>query len=150
MRRRPTAGMTLIEVVVVMTILSILAAVAMPTARLASTRAKEIELRSALREIRGGLDAYKAAADRGEIPKSIGGSGYPPTLDALVIGVPVQGSLEKRKFLRRIPRDPLGGEWGLRSYADAPDSETWGRQDVYDVWSRAPGTALDGTAYASW
>ncbi len=148
--RRSAAGMTLIEVVVVLTILSILAAVAVPTARLASTRAKEIELRSALRDIRGGLDSYKTAVDRGEIAKPVGGSGYPQTLERLVEGVPVQGSLDKRKFLRRIPRDPFGTEWGARSYADAPDSEIWGRQDVYDVWSRAPGTALDGTAYATW
>ena len=143
-------GMTLIEVVVVLTILSILAAVAFPTARIASRRAKEIELRVSLREVRTAIDAYKAAADRGEIAKPAGASGYPPTLEALVDGVPVLGSLERRKFLRRIPRDPFGSEWGLRSYADPPDSTVWGGQDVYDVYSRAPGSALDGSAYASW
>lgn len=142
--------MTLLEVVVVLTILSILAAVAMPTARLASTRAKEIELRRSLREIRTAIDAYKEATDKGEIVKPIGSTGYPTALETLVDGAPAAGGVNRRKFLRRIPRDPFGSEWGLRSYADAPDSDTWGRQDVYDVHSRAAGTALDGSSYASW
>ena len=143
-------GMTLIEVVVVLTILSILAAVALPTARVASRRAKEIELRASLREIRTALDGYKASAERGEIVVPAGASGYPARLEMLVEGVPVAGRADRKKFLRRIPRDPLGGEWGLRSYADAPDSEVWGGPDVYDVYSRAPGTALDGSRYATW
>lgn len=142
--------MTLIEVVVVLTILSILAAVAFPSVRLVSRRAKEMELRSSLREIRVALDAYKTATDRGEISKPAGASGYPATLEILVDGVPLSGGLERRKFLRRIPRDPFGAEWGLRSYADPADSRVWGRQDVYDVYSQAPGVALDGTDYATW
>ena len=142
--------MTLIEVVVVLTILSILAAVALPSARIASRRAKEIELRAGLREIRTALDAYHISVEKGEIGKPLGSSGYPATLDTLVIGVPVNGSLERRKFLRRVPRDPIGGEWGLRSYADPPDSTVWGGQDVYDVYSTSPGVALDGSHHATW
>lgn len=142
--------MTLIEVVVVLTILSILAAVALPSARIASRRGLEMELRAALREIRTALDAYHSSVEKGEIDKPLGSSGYPPTLEMLVSGVPIKGSLERRKFLRRVPRDPLAGEWGLRSYADPPDSTVWGGQDVYDVYSRSPGVALDGSLHATW
>lgn len=150
MTSRARSGMTLIEVVVVLTILSILAAVAVPSARLASRRAKELELRASLRQIRTALDDYKLASDRGEIPRPAGASGYPPTLEVLVEGVPLSAGLERRKFLRRIPRDPFGTEWGLRSYADPPDSRVWGRQDVYDVYSQAIGPALDGSTYETW
>lgn len=143
-------GMTLIEVVVVLTILSILAAVALPSARIASRRGKEIELRASLREIRTALDAYHSAVERGELDKPVGSSGYPPTLDALVVGVPVRGSIERRRFMRRIPRDPFGGEWGLRSYFDAPASTVWGGQDVYDVYTRSAAIGLDGTPLATW
>lgn len=150
MRLRARRAMTLIELVVVLTILSILAAVAIPTAQLAARRAKEIELRHDLREIRTAIDAYKAAADKGEIDVANGATGYPPTLATLFDGVSMRGSVVKRKFLRRIPREPFGAGWGLRSYEDAPDSTQWGKQDVYDVYSLAPGKALDGTDYASW
>lgn len=144
------SGMTLLEVVVVLTILSILAAVSVPAVRISAKRAKEIELRADLREIRTAIDIYKRAVDRGEIVRPAGSSGYPPNLDALVDGVPIVSRAEKRKFLRRIPKDPFATEWALRSYEDAPGSTVWGRQDVYDISSRAPGIALDGTAYATW
>lgn len=142
--------MTLLEIVVVLTIMSILAAVTVPAVRISAKRAKEIELRAELREIRGAIDAWKTAADKGEISVAATGSGYPPSLQALVDGVPQVGRTGPRRFLRRIPRDPFGPDWGLRSYEDRTGSSVWGGQDVYDVYSRAPGKALDGTDYATW
>jgi general secretion pathway protein G len=83
-----------------------------------------------------------------------GGEGYPPDLETLVEGVSVVGDAtgRKLKFLRRIPKDPMTGEteWGLRSYQDRPDSTSWGGQNVYDVYSLASGTALDGSNYSEW
>jgi general secretion pathway protein G len=78
---------------------------------------------------------------------------YPPELEILVDGVEKTGALgQKIKFLRRIPLDPFtkSYEWGLRSYQDEPDSDSWGRENVYDVYTTHEGTALDGTQYKEW
>jgi general secretion pathway protein G len=116
-------------------------------------RTKEIELRQSLRLIRNAIDAYKDASDEGRLPKDAGDSGYPKTLEALVEGVESTDPIPvKLKFLRRIPADPMTeeGEWVLRSYADDHDSDMWGGQDVYDVYSQSEEEALDGTTYRDW
>ncbi|HEY8535774.1 MAG TPA: type II secretion system protein [Vicinamibacterales bacterium] len=151
-------GFTYVELLVVVALVSILAAAVMPLAKVTVQRAKEAELRRALREIRTAIDRYKDAVDQGQIPATRvrpGSEGYPPDLETLVNGVEAAGeatSGRKLKFLRRIPIDPMTGEanWGLRSYEDRPDSKTWGGQNVYDVYSRSEGTALDGTKYQDW
>lgn len=138
---------------VTMVILTILATCIMPLSRITYKRSKEIRLRQNLRIIRSALDEYKRLVDEEKIPKEAMASGYPENLDTLVRGVDLTGPVAiKKKFLRKIPEDPMteDGEWGLRSYADEPDSEIWGGQDVYDVYSKSDETALDGSLYREW
>lgn len=147
-------GVTLIELLVTMTILSILAAGILPLSRMTYKRTQEMELRRNLRTIRKALDRYKEMADAKKISVDALASGYPKDLQVLVDGVPLLGRTDdmKARFLRRIPKDPMteDGEWGLRSYTDAPDSFTWGGQDVYDIYSKSEKQALDGTYYKDW
>ena len=154
---RNTGGYTFVELLVVVTLLMILASAAMPLVRVSVRRQKEAELRIALREIRTAIDRYKDAVDRGIIGGTYvrtGSEGYPPDLKTLVDGVPVANDASGRRFkaLRRIPRDPIMGntDWGLRSYQDSPDTSSWGGQNVFDVYSKAPGRGLDGTPYREW
>ena len=144
-------GFTLVEMMVTVAIVGLLASLALPVAQLSMQRAKEQELRLALREIRAALDAYKAAWDDGRIPKRAGESGYPASLEALVAGVEDARSPKKAKlyFLRRIPKDPLAGAWGKRSYASPPEAPAEGA-DVFDVYSLAEGTGLNGVPYRQW
>lgn len=152
-------GFTLIELVITAAIVSILALAALPLAEAAARRAKESDLRAALREIRGGLDAYKRAWDEGRIERKADDSGYPPRLEALVEGVRDIKDPRGRSiyFLRRLPRDPLAAEaalaaaetWGKRSYSSPPDFPAEGA-DVFDVYTRAEGTGLNGIAYRLW
>lgn len=147
---RRQRGFTLIELIVATAILVILTGMAVPLARVAVKRENERELRAALWQIRDAIDRYKDAADRGAFQIKVGSEGYPPDLDTLVNGVDVSG--KKLKFLRRIPIDPMTGkaEWGMHSMQDDPTSDSWGEQNVFDVYSKSQGTALDGTKYKDW
>ena len=154
---RQAEGFTFIELLVVTTILLILASAAMPLARVTVQRQREFELHRALREIRTAIDKYKDSVDNGLIGSvdiKVGSEGYPPDLETLVEGVSVanDASGRKLKFLRRVPQDPMtkSTEWGLRAYGDKPDSTSWGGGNVYDVYSKADGIALDGTKYRDW
>ena len=142
--------MTLIELITVITILMILTGVALPMVRVKVQRDRETELRRDLWEMRDAIDRYKDAADRGAFQIKLGSEGYPPDLQTLVTGVDVNGT--KVRFLRRIPTDPMTGnqDWGLRAVQDDPDSTSWGGQDVFDVFTKATGTALDGSKYSDW
>jgi general secretion pathway protein G len=145
-------GFTLIELLIVVAIVALLASVAAPLAELSWQRNKEQDLRHALREVRGAIDAYKRAADDGQIEKKADASGYPPTLAALVEGAPVKNKPQEEKiyFLRRLPKDPITGEdWGLRSYASPADSPEAGN-DVFDVYSRSDEVGLNRIAYREW
>lgn len=147
------AAFTLVELIATMAILLVLTTVALPLAQVQVKRTHEAELRRNLREIRTAIDRYKDFADRGMIATEPDTFGYPPDLDTLVEGVPLKGSASlKYKFLRRIPLDPMTGkaDWGKRSMQDDADSRSWGGQDVFDVYTQAQGTALDGTNYADW
>ncbi len=149
---RGSRGFTVAELVMVTAIVAILAAVALPTARFTMQRERESELRLDLRLMRGAIDDYKHLSDQGMIQVQVGTEGYPKELDDLVKGVSIVGQLTKKKFLRRIPIDPMTGkaEWGLRSYQDEMDATSWGGQNVYDVYSLSRGVALDGTKYKDW
>jgi general secretion pathway protein G len=167
--KRRTTGFTLIEMMVVLALVGILAAGARPLLELSVRRSQEFALRQGLRTLRNAIDAYKQAADEGRIARAPDTSGYPPSLDVLVQGVPLQAAggaappadsaaepAQRLYLLRRLPRDPFAApgvnavqSWGLRSYQSAPDSPAPGR-DVFDVYSPSERTALDGTAYRDW
>jgi general secretion pathway protein G len=150
-------GFTFIELLVVSAILLVLASAAMPLAKVTMQRQREAELRRSLREIRTAIDKFKDAVDTGQIGSTdirAGSEGYPPDLETLVEGVSAAGdaSGRKLKFLRKIPIDPMTNsiEWGMRSYQDRPDSRSWGGQNIYDVYTKSEGVALDGTKYKDW
>lgn len=144
-------GFTLIELIVAATILSILTLMALPLARVTIQREKEKQLRQALWEMRDAIDRYKDAADRGAFQTKVDSQNYPPDLDELVKGIEGQAG-KKYRFLRSVPRDPMTNstEWGLRSMQDDPDSDSWGGQNVFDVYTKSEGTGLDGTKYKDW
>jgi general secretion pathway protein G len=148
---KPERGFTLLELIVAATILSILTLMALPLARLTIQREKEKQLRRALWEIRDAIDNYKTAGERGAFQIKADSYGYPPDLETLVKGVDAQAG-KKMRFLRSIPVDPMtrSKEWGLRSMQDDPDSDSWGGQSVFDVYTKSEGTGLDGTKYKDW
>jgi general secretion pathway protein G len=151
--RRPASlepGFTLLELIVATAILVILTTMALPLARVTIKREKEKELRRDLWEMRDAIDRYKDAADRGAFRTKVDSQNYPPDLETLVKGEDVQG--KKLRFLRKISIDPMTGntEWGLRSMQDDPQSDSWGGQNVFDVFSKSLGTGLDGTKYKDW
>jgi len=123
-------------------------------ARYKVRRDQERELRYALREIRKAIDDYKDASLSGKIDIKLGTEGYPESLDQLVEGVKLSQSPDgkKIKFLRRIPKDPMTGtyDWGKRSMQDDPKSQSWGGQNVFDVYTKSMARARDGTPYAEW
>lgn len=159
MKTENQSGFTLLEIILVMLILSVLTAAAVPMVRNSVRREREIELRLALRQLRQAIDRYKEFSERN--PNSIPiewktPTGYPKNLEILEEGfIPanVVGTSGNRvKFLRRIPVDPMTGEkiWGMRSYKDEPDSTSWGGEDIFDVYTKSGGTALNGTKYIDW
>jgi general secretion pathway protein G len=157
--KQPARGFTLMELVVTIAIVGILASAAVPLGQLSVQRAKEQELRGALRQIREAIDNYKRETDAGRIERRADGTGYPRSLEDLTRGVPDAKSPTQAKivFLRRLPRDPFFPE------ADAPASDTWGKRayaspadaplegdDVYDVFSLSGRLGLNGIAYREW
>lgn len=157
--RQTQAGFSLVELLVVVTIVAILASIGMPLTELAHKRTQEEELRQALREIRSALDAYRKAMDTGHIVRSADSSGYPPSLNSLVDGVVDAQSPRDNKlyFLRRVPRDPFApvevanaaDNWGLRSYESSAEAPQAGR-DVYDVYSKSQAVGMNGVPYRKW
>jgi len=150
-------GYTFVELVVVSAMLLILASAVLPMAKVTIQRQREVELRRALREMRVAIDRFKDAADQGmvgSVDLKAGSEGYPPDLDTLVEGVRMANDASGRrlKFLRRVPIDPMtkSADWGKRSYQDDPEATTWGGQNVFDVFTKSTGTALDGTKYKDW
>jgi general secretion pathway protein G len=148
--RECARGFTLIELIVATTILLLLTGMAVPALKFAYKREQERQLREALWTIRDAIDRYKDAADRGAFKTKLGSNNYPPDLDTLVTGEDVNG--KKLKFLRKIPIDPMTSkaEWGMRSDQDDATSDSWGEQDVFDVYTKSTDTALDGTKYKDW
>ena len=152
--RRKQRGMTLVELIVAFTILALLSTMAVPLARYKVRRDKERDLNYALRQIRKAIDDYKDAALANKIQTKLGTDGYPETLEDLVKGVNLTQSADAKviKFLRRIPMDPMTGtyDWGKRSTQDDPTSQSWGGQNVFDVYTTSTERARDGTLYAEW
>ena len=146
----PQHGFTLLELIIASIILIILTSMAVPLARVTIKREKERELRRDLWEMRDAIDRYKDAPDRNAFQTKVGTQNYPPDLETLVKGEEVQS--KKIRFLRKIPVDPMTNstEWGMRSMQDDPDSDSWGGQSVFDVYTKSQGTGLDGTKYKDW
>ena len=152
-------GFTLIELMIVVAIMGILASAAMPLGEMVVKREKERELRIALRQIRTAIDAYKQAADDGQIEKKADETGYPHRLEDLDTGMDDVKDPDKKKifFMRRLPRDPMFPDtevpaaetWGKRSYASPPDSPEEG-DDIYDVYSLSEKAGLNGIPYNQW
>ena len=152
-------GFTLIELVVTVDIVGVLALAAAPLLETTVRRQQESELRAALREIRGAIDAYRRAVDDGRIAKRADESGYPTRLEDLYQGVDNRQDPGKGKlyFLRRLPRDPFNRNsglsvvqtWGKRSYASPPDTPREGA-DVFDVYSLSDAVGSNGVPYREW
>ncbi len=142
--------MTLIELVVAIAIMAILATGVLPITRNVVKREREKELRAALWQMRDAIDRYKDYADQAKFQIKLDSNGYPPNLEELVKGVDIAG--KRIRFLRRIPIDPMthSTDWGLRSMQDDPNSDSWGGQAVFDVYTKSNGTGLDGTKYKDW
>ena len=147
-------GLTLVELIVAFTIMFLLTAMAVPLTRAKLRREREHDLRIALQEMRHAIDKYKDMADAGLLgPQKQGAENYPETLEQLVEGVKQAGQVDKKvRFLRRIPKDPFTNstEWGKRSTQDDPTSNSWGGQNVFDVYSKTMEKAPDGTPYSEW
>jgi len=158
--KRAAPGFTLAELIITLALLAILAMSALPLGKMAVKRDNELELARALRTMREAIDAWKKLADEKKFEFDQDTEGYPPTLEDLVKGVEIQdkdakgqtGRKRTVKFLRRIPKDPMTNsfDWGLRSYQDDPDSDSWGEENVYDVYTKSEALALDGTRYKDW
>lgn len=153
-RRKSQRGLTLVELIVAFTILITLSAMALPMARYKVRREKERDLRVALREIRTAIDKYKDMAEQQQLGQiKLGTENYPETLEILVEGVKIPGPQDKKiRFLRRLPRDPFTGstDWGRRSVQDDPKSQSWGGQNVFDVYTKTMEKAPDGSPYSDW
>ena len=154
MRRKNQRGLTLVELIVAFSIMMILTTMAVPLARSKVRAERERELRWDLREMRAAIDKYKDYSDAGYLgPQKLDTDGYPDKLETLVEGVKLQGQVDKKiRFLRRIPKDPFTNstEWGLRSTKDDPKSNSWGGQNVFDVYTKTTDKAPDGTNYSDW
>jgi general secretion pathway protein G len=160
-------GFTLIELMITLALVGMVALVSLPLYEVTSTRFKEAELRQALRTIRTGLDAYKAAVDAGTLTKSAGESGYPPSLEVLTLALDVAGkrdggigssdAVPRIVILRQLPRDPFfpnpdvpaAQTWNTRSYGSKADDPQPGI-DVFDLASKSTRIGLDGTPYSTW
>ncbi|MFQ5766613.1 MAG: type II secretion system protein [Acidobacteriota bacterium] len=151
---RRACGVTILEIMISVVILGVLAGATVPLVKRTVQRQKEMELRRALRTIREAIDEYKTLADEKKITdEDVSALGYPPDLETLVEGVQLaDGTLTKKKFRRRSPKDPMTNstDWGLRSYQDDPESKSWGRENVFDIYTRSAGVGLDETPYADW
>ena len=147
---RKWSGFTLIELIAAISILLALSFLAIPLERVNIKRQREHDLRYALWQMRDAIDRYKDACDRAAFRSKVGSECWPPDLQKLVDGEDVNG--KKLKFLRRIPIDPMTGntEWGMRSMQDDPDSDSWSGDNLFDVYTKSQGTALDGTKYKDW
>jgi general secretion pathway protein G len=152
-RLSSTAGMTLLELIIACSILLILSSMALPVFRYTVIRQKESELRYDLRTMKDAIDRYKDLADQHKFRTEVGSENYPPDLDTLVKGVQLgAGDDKKLRFLRKVPVDPMTGQadWGLRCVSDDPDSTSWCGKNIFDVYTKSTGTALDGTKYSDW
>ena len=150
-----STGFSLLELIIALAVLAILAMATVPYMRNAIKREREVVLRKNLRTIRKALDAYNIDYARGlvsPLDRKEGDMGYPTSLELLVEGIHPPGTDKTIRYLRRIPIDPMTGkpEWGFRAVQDDPDEDSWNGKNIFDVYSKSPDTALNGTKYSDW
>lgn len=159
-----SVGYSLIEMLVVLLIVSVLAAMAAPVTAKRVARDKEFALRASLREVRTAIDRFHAdweqAKGAGGFAKAASPDGYPVSIEVLVEGVDSgDANGRKRRYLRALPRNPflpasmpVDNHWILIGYQDDPKSKSRlrGGKDIYDLRSAKEGTALDGTRIEDW
>lgn len=155
MRNKSQKGFTLLEMIVVVIIITVLATVAVPMVETSIKREKEVELRRNLRILRTAIDEYKKFVEDNNIKMDEETYNYPEELEDLVKGIEYKdekANEKVKKFLRNIPIDPMTNstEWGLRSYQDKHDSDSWGGENVWDVYTKSERRALNGTDYKDW
>ncbi len=148
-------GFTLVEMIIVVVIISVLAAVAIPMVEVTVRREREVQLRRSLRTLRAAIDEYKRFVEENKIKLDEDTYNYPETLEDLIEGIEYKdkdANEKLQKFLRKIPKDPMTNsfEWGLRSYQDERDEDSWGGENVWDVYTKSERKALDGTYYKEW
>ncbi|HUP66514.1 MAG TPA: type II secretion system protein [Thermoanaerobaculia bacterium] len=148
-------GFTVAELITVVAIIGILAAMVIPVAKFGYRRQKEIALQERLRKITNAIDRYHDLRVRGLIktPPNITQGEYPKDFDELLEGVELMDG-KKVKFLReRELVDPMTGrkEWTTFSSTDDPDSSFSDKNNIFDVRSKSTKLALDGkTRYNEW
>jgi len=165
--RSKSSGFTIAELITVIAIIGILAAMALPVARFGLRRQKEIELHDRLRKITDAIDRYhelmvmanqppqpgQPPAVRPAQMQALGSDGYPKDLDELVKGVSMSDGKTVRLIRERDLIDPMTGrkEWTTQSTTDDPDSSFSDDNNVYEVHSTSTALALDGKShYNEW
>lgn len=161
---RTEQGLSLLELIIAMALLSLLVGMAVPVMDYTAKRQRETELKASLRTLRTAIDAFQRTALQGgfsmlESDRWDEKTRYPKKLEYLVEGMKANSpditkssDAKTIHFLRDIPTDPMTNskDWGLRSTEDDPDSDSWGGENIYDVYTKSNGTSLNGTAYKKW
>ncbi len=154
---RKQAGLTLVEMALVIGLIGVMAGLALPFVHHHKLRMKEVELKRTLASLRDAIDRYHEYAVLGQIePWDLSWNMYPKDLQMLVDGVDVREQQDqppvKVKFLRHIPVDPMTGttDWNCRGYQDDPDERSSSCDDLYDIFSTSTEQALDRTYYKDW
>lgn len=141
----------------VMMIISILSAAALPHLQQKIVRDKEYQLQKDLLKVRESIDRFHRDWRETiivENAKGISADGFPKTLDVLIEGVPEVDGGQLRKYLRRVPENPFAADkeepWLFLGYRDPADTAKWNGVDIFDLRANTERTGLDGTPIAEW
>ena len=128
--QRRTRGFTLVEMLIVLSIISVLVAIALPQAKVNLILAREGVLKEDLFRFREAIDQYYA--DKGKYPASL-------------------AALSEEGYLRRIPADPMTGAADWQEVPAEPDPDNPSDPGgIYDVHSASENASLGGEPYNEW